>query len=480
MTIRKRLYLSNILMIAVPVCIAALIAAGCIAAIWYAVRFGGGIGFRDQEDFYQLSAGIAELTEHSLESGDPQSALDRVSALLDQNSLSLIIEQDGVQKYAYGETDPNDKAFIQAAKALGGEAYISGRTRGLYVHPTCIAGKDYWIYLFNSARPVSYDSLKVVAVLPILVLLLSIFGAILLTNRFLIRFVFRKIQQPLDLLAAGVHQIRDGNLEFRIEYGERDEFSPICADFNEMAQRLQQSVEQTLRNEESRKELLAGVSHDLRSPLTSIKAYVEGLLDGVAQTPQAQRRYLEIIRAKAGEIDQMISQIFFFSKIEMEEYPLNLKKLRLDEEIRSFLETVGPEYRGKGLEVTMTAVPAAVRADAGLLRRILSNILDNSAKYKNKEKGHLLIRLEDPGKDCLLTLSDDGPGVPAEALPKLFDVFYRSDPSRKNPHQGSGLGLAIVQSICQAHHAAIRAESGQDGTTFRVEIRKEQGEHHGN
>lgn len=128
----------------------------------------------------------------------------------------------------------------------------------------------------------------------IVTLLLIVF----LTNRFLTRFVFRRISEPLTTLAEGVHQIRDGNLTYRIDYRENDEFLPVCEDFNEMAQRLRTAVEQSQKEEESRKELLASISHDIRSPLTSIRAYVEGLTDGVADTPEKQKNYLDTIRKK--------------------------------------------------------------------------------------------------------------------------------------------------------------------------------------
>ncbi len=98
-----------------------------------------------------------------------------------------------------------------------------------------------------------------------------------------------KIEAPLDILTDGVHQIRDGNLDYRITYNEQDEFQSVCEDFNDMAVRLRESVEITQKNEQNRKELIAGISHDLRTPLTSIKAYIEGLLEGVAATPQMQR-----------------------------------------------------------------------------------------------------------------------------------------------------------------------------------------------
>lgn len=229
MTIRKRLFVSNLLMILVPVCIAALIAAGCVGAVWYTVRFGSGLGFDDSEDFYQVSAGIAELTERALgaEPGGQQSALDGVSTLLDRNAVSLVVKRDGETIYSYGSSDPADETLVRAAALLGSDVRLSDGSRSLYTHITQINGAEYSILLFSNAREVSYTSLKVLLAVLVIVLLFAVFAAVLLTNRFLIRFVFRRIEHPLALLADGVHQIRDGNLDFRIKYAGKDEFAPI-------------------------------------------------------------------------------------------------------------------------------------------------------------------------------------------------------------------------------------------------------------
>ena len=368
MTIRKRLFISNLLMILVPVCIAALIAAGCVGAVWYTVRFGGGLGFDDSEDFYQVSTGIAKLAEQSLPDSNEQETLDSITALLDRKAVSLKIEQDGQPYYAYGTASPADDALSKAAALLGDDVRLSDGARSLYAHRVQIGGTDYRILIFGSTQQVSYTGLKLVAAAAVLLVLAAALAAVLLTNRFLTRFVFRRIEQPLALLADGVHQIRDGNLDFRITYDGKDEFAPVCADFNEMAERLRRSIEQTLRQEESRKELMASISHDLRSPLTSIKAYVEGLLDGVARTPEMQRRYLGTIKSKAEDIDRMVSQIFLFSKMELEEYPVHPEPLRLDEEVDSLMQSAAPEYRARGLEIRVQSAPVTVCAGHSLRR----------------------------------------------------------------------------------------------------------------
>ncbi len=288
-----------------------------------------------------------------------------------------------------------------------------------------------------------------------LLVLAAIVCSILLTNRFLTRFVFRRIEAPLTLLAAGVRRIGEGDLDYRISYGQPDEFAPVCTAFNEMAERLKASVERTRRDEESRKELLAGISHDLRSPLTSIQAYVEGLLDGVARTDEAKERYLRTIHAKAADIDRLVSQLFLYAKLDLEGFPVVCGPLRLDRFTAELVEELSTDYRERGLELVTEDFPVVtVSADPAQLRRVITNLLDNSAKYKVKAVGRVSISLDAGGR---LTLSDDGPGVPEEALPRLFDVFYRSDPARKNPAGGSGLGLSIAARAVQRMGGTIRA-----------------------
>ncbi len=287
--------------------------------------------------------------------------------------------------------------------------------------------------------------------------------SIWLTDRFLIRFVYNNIEQPLEILSEGVHQIRDGNLDYRILYDGKDEFAPVCDDFNEMAFRLKQSVTLTQQHEQSRRELMAGISHDLKTPLTSIQAYVEGLLDGVAKTPEMQRRYLLTVKNKAEDIDRMVKQIFLFSKMELDDYPYSPVILRLDGEIEELVHSVRDEYREKGLQIETSLAYASVRADPELLRRVLVNIMENSLKYKTKPLGTLCITLETAEKICRLTLSDDGPGVPETARERLFDAFYRGDPARRDPNRGSGLGLSIAENAVRRMGGTIRAEASEEG-----------------
>ena len=431
MTIRKRLFWSNILMIVVPVIMTAIVGMLCICMVWLVIRRGPGFGFEDSGDFYWAGRAAAEAVTAGLDAEEKESRrqLDRLTTLLDAGSMRLVVVEDGSVIYTYGERQRLDEWLMRSAEEMDmASVQVSVEGRSIYLERVALSA---------------------------LLVLAAIVCSILLTNRFLTRFVFRRIEAPLTLLAAGVRRIGEGDLDYRISYGQPDEFAPVCTAFNEMAERLKASVERTRRDEESRKELLAGISHDLRSPLTSIQAYVEGLLDGVARTDEAKERYLRTIHAKAADIDRLVSQLFLYAKLDLEGFPVVCGPLRLDRFMAELVEELSTDYRERGLELVTEDLPeVTVSADPVQLRRVITNLLDNSAKYKVKAVGRVSISLDAGGR---LTLSDDGPGVPEEALPRLFDVFYRSDPARKNPAGGSGLGLSIAARAVQRMGGTIRA-----------------------
>lgn len=472
MTIKKRLFWSNILMIVLPAAFTVLIGAVCMGVIWLLLH--GRAGFDRENDFEHVYKVISKMLENGIEKEDDFFA---VKSLLDESRMALIIMSEGETYFKYGEEEYSDEELPEAAVPpwnLEGQLLATRNDRTLYVGIEKIGRRDYTIYLFGNAYDKeSYSGLEDAWEFAGIVIALGILLSILFTNRFLTKFVFRRIEEPLDILAGGVHEIRDGNLEYRIAYNRKDEFLPVCEDFNEMAVRLKQSVDMMQHQEKSRKELIAGISHDLRSPLTSIQAYVEGLLDGVAKTPEAQMRYLETVKQKSENLAHIISQLFLFSKMELGEYPENPCRLMLDEKISETVFALREEYRRQGLEIHMELVPVEVHADPVYLHRIFMNILENSLKYKMDGQGNLWISLERTADGCRMSFADDGPGVPKEALPHLFEVFYRSDPSRQNPDKGSGLGLAIVANAVQRMGGSIEAfDNKPQGLIIRITLPK--------
>ncbi|MCL2748299.1 MAG: HAMP domain-containing histidine kinase [Oscillospiraceae bacterium] len=285
------------------------------------------------------------------------------------------------------------------------------------------------------------------------------------TNRALTRYVFRGIITPIDILVNGVHEIRDGNLEFRIDYGQKDEFAAVCADFNEMAQRLSDMVNRQQREESGRRELIAGISHDLRTPLTSIKAYLEGLEKGVATSPEMQEKYLDTIKRKTSDLEYTVNQLFLFSKLDTGNFPFHLDEVDIGRELRCFVDGHEKEYGEKGLSLLFTknVESVYVEMDVVQFRNVIMNVLDNSVKYNDHERAEVTLECRQEGGEVRIAITDNGPGVREEALAKLFDVFYRSDASRSDPSRGSGLGLAIAKKIIERLGGAIGAENASGG-----------------
>lgn len=288
-------------------------------------------------------------------------------------------------------------------------------------------------------------------------------GIILITNRILTRRMVSSITAPLDTLAYGVKQVHGGNLSFRLDYLGKDEFSPVCSDFNQMAQRLEYLEAARQNDEESRRELIAGISHDLRTPLTAIKAYLEGLEKGIAGTKEQQEKYIAVIRSKADDLEHIIEQLFLFSKLETSEFPVNLERMELGELVSEMTEGFSAEYSSKGLSLWLKRpIPNALaNVDAHLLRSVFVNILENSAKYKIKDVAAVSVSVERKIDVVEIRLADDGPGVEPKDLALLFDVFYRTDPSRAT--KGTGLGLSISEKIIERMGGKINAELPADG-----------------
>ena len=292
------------------------------------------------------------------------------------------------------------------------------------------------------------------------VAVLLLLGTVALTNLYLTRSLFHHISQPLDTLTAGVARIRDGDLDSPIAYRQPDEFKTACDAVDEMAARLKASLEQQQLAQQKKQELIAGMSHDLKSPLTSIRAYTEALLDGVARDEATRQRYLQTIHAKEMDIESMVNRLFAFAKMDVSEYPAHMEPLLL----RPLMRELTDEWDAEGMEI-QTEIPSdlQVMADRELLGRITANLLGNSRKYGGKETVRVDISAREADDSMTeICFADDGHGVPAQQLPRLFDAFYRGDAARTAPGEGSGLGLAVVKKAVEEMGGSVRAKNGEN------------------
>ena len=255
----------------------------------------------------------------------------------------------------------------------------------------------------------AFDGAKTIAAIYGGTVILALLAAIGFTNLYLTKHLFRHVQKPLDILVSGVKRIQEGNLDAPIGYVVPDEFKPACDAVDEMAARLKTSLEAQSRQQQ-KQELIAGMSHDLKSPLTSIRAYTEGLLDGAAKDEQTQARYLQTIYAKETELETLVNRLFSFAKLDLSEAPAKPEAL----EISGTFAEIAAGFEAEGLDVRLDDLPdETVMADRELLSRCMSNLLDNSRKYG---ASHVVISADISGDTVSISVSDDGAGVEASQL----------------------------------------------------------------
>lgn len=302
-----------------------------------------------------------------------------------------------------------------------------------------------------------FSGLKLFVAFYGVVVIVALLAAVVFTNLYLTKTLFAHIQEPLDALVKGVQRIQSGDLDSPIAYEVSDEFGPACDAVDEMAMRLKESLAQQQREQQKKQELIAGMSHDLKSPLTTIRAYTEALLEGVAQDESAHQRYLQTIYARETDLEALVNRLFELAKVGASECPVHLQPLPLRETLWAILKDCDHE----GMSVDCDAVvDCTVNADRELLSRILHNLVDNSCKYGASA---LMFGAEQEGEMAAFWMEDDGPGVPEDQLGNLFEPFYRGDAARTRPGAGSGLGLAVVRSSVQQMGGTVRAENASGG-----------------
>jgi signal transduction histidine kinase len=441
-------------MIAIPVVLCVLFATVMnLAMIGIFGSFGG--RSLDDERFYQAKRSIAALDGTVRDADELFRAVDGIAKSNENEHIAIFVYKDGQPLGAPALDTP---LLPVALEKTGTHTLILDHT-ALFAQTV----GEYHIILMDTNYYLSDDTSYRSYVAMGFGMLILIVAIIVVTNRILTRFMVKSIITPLDTLSYGVEQIKSGNLPFRLDYLGKDEFTPVCVAFNEMAGRLQNSEEARQQDENSRRELIAGISHDLRTPLTSVKAYIEGLEKGVAVTPEQQKKYLDTIKTKTADLENIINKLFMFAKLDTSDFPVRLERVNIGSELTKILNGLSEEYKDKGLtlRITRPLPDAFANIDRTLLQNVILNVLENSAKYKTAETVAVSVSCRIENGYAKIRLADDGRGVPDNILDKLFDVFFRADPSRGKT--GNGLGLAISAKIIRRMNGGIVAESVDGG-----------------
>ncbi len=312
----------------------------------------------------------------------------------------------------------------------------------------------------------------------ILYLFASTVFILLATSIVLAQWIRKGVFLPIKEMNIAMHHIANGNFDYVLQCKEKntDEMSELYKSYEDMRLKLKESTEEMKEKEKQNKELVSNITHDLKTPITSIKGYVEGLVDGVADTEEKRDRYIKTIYTKACDMDRLINELTFYSGIDTNRIPYHFHRLNVTDYFNDCVEEVGLDLESENIQLNYTNLidpDTLIIADPEQMKKVINNIIGNSIKYMDKEKGIIDIRLTEDNDSIRVEIEDNGKGIASKDLGNIFERFYRTDASRNSSQGGSGIGLSIVKKIIEDHGGYIWATSKEgEGTCMHFVIRR--------
>lgn len=355
------------------------------------------------------------------------------------------------------ETDWGDSMSIKMKLILSNIALVVIPVLSIFVVDIILAFFIFFIFNNNADTFAVYRLATFIIVVIIVNLLLSL-------------MLSRNIIKPVLKLNEHIKQIKEGNLEQKILIDRKDEIGELAESFESMRVSLKKAREKEQTYFINRQELMAGMSHDLKTPLTSIKGYVKGIEDGVADTPEKLERYTSVIQHSVSRLEHMIDDLFMYSKLDLEEIDFKFTKVNLER----FLQDIVSEYTldlTDSQQLYFTTEESnnhIVSADREQLYRALANVIDNAIKYSNPENTEINISLLEEDGFSIIEIHDNGIGIDEKDIDHIFDSFYRADQSRNSSTGGSGLGLSIVKRIIEKHCGEVSVDSKKNEGTIVI------------
>lgn len=308
-------------------------------------------------------------------------------------------------------------------------------------------------------------------------MIFSIIIILVFTGVMLSLWLYKGLISPINELNVAMKHIKNGDFEYRLEAVDKGgEINDLYRNYEDMRLRLKENAEEKIQRETQNRELISNISHDLKTPITAIKGYSEGIIDGIADTPEKIDRYVKTIYNKANDMDKLINELAVYSGIDNNRIPYHFHKIQVGEYFKDCIEEVGLDLESKNFKldyVNLVSPDTMIIADPEQLKRVINNIISNSVKYMDKPKGEIHIRILDEVDSIRVEIEDNGKGISQKDLQNIFDRFYRTDASRNSGTGGSGIGLSIVKKIIQDHGGYIWATSKEgEGTCMHFVIRK--------
>jgi signal transduction histidine kinase len=475
-SLKKKLIFCNILMIGIPLFITIFISMGAMYFFYRSYLDPVENLFQDKNELVYAQS-LLYTSQDKLSNIDPS---NRNSLQKNLQSLGRSMEDLGYHmRYTINmapQYDTITEEDIRVARYLLGNRLHTGQ------HLTASrAGRSIIKLTWNSShsvitilavnsgqqRPHAMISLKHYFIAFMVVLFLLVFGSIAMVNTWLYRKVHKDLLVPMVQLSLATKAIREGDLSATVDYHNTDELGMVCDNFRAMQQYLRNSVEERVRNEENRRELFSGISHDLRTPLTSIRGYTEALLAGIASSPEKQKRYLNAIASRSKDLERLINDLSLYNRLAAHQLICHPEKVNFGSVVRQYAEEEMEYLSSKNMTVHFDIDDTLdVMLDEKEFRRVLFNLFTNTIKYREKDTSQVSVSIHKEGEEAVFSYHDDGPGVVPEKLPHIFEAFYRADASRTKTSEGSGLGLAVVAEIANAHNGRVEARN-ENGLTIR-------------
>lgn len=486
--IRKRLLLSNFIMIFIPVIFFVTVAVAMLLALQFSnINRTTLLSFIWPESGPTLSVQFElsrlRVRADHYERGNME-RLDQAANHLEDEGLTVAIYEGRTLLYQTQHSDASATLAEAREKATGGDAAVAWSDEGLHFYyassrtPIRVAVIGP-VPLHHQNEYIDVSSKEVLKGAFYILLLLGVLVTIAI-GLILSRWLALQIIKPLEELRSIAGDISQGNLDHPIVATHHDEIGDTCQAFESMRLQLRAARDTRDKYDRNRKELIAGISHDLSTPLTKIEGYAYGLNDGIANTPEKKHHYLQMIINTSQAMGKLVSTLFLFSKLDLGQVPFHWTKVDLCGYLADYIDEQASSLASRGICVTYQGDidHAVILIDRDQFQRVVGNIIENSIKYKDADTGQLKIHVMSTDMHTVrVNFIDDGCGVQEEELPKLFESFYRTDKARSNVAKGSGLGLAVVKQIITEMKGVIWAEkTDPKGLTICIELPLQEGE----
>lgn len=478
-SLKEKLIICNILMIGLPMVLTLTVSLGAMFFFYRAYLTPVENLFKDKNELIYAQS-LLYSSQDALSDISPENrpalreGLQDLGQSLEALGYHMRYTINMVSYYdTITEEDIRVSRYLLGNRLRTGKHLTASRSGRSIVKLTWNAGHSViTIFAVNSGNRKAHTimGLKDYFVFFVLLIFLLFFGSIALVNTWIYRQTKKNILRPMSQLSAATNAIREGDFSATIDYRGTDELGMVCRNFRAMQLYLRDSVAERVQNEENRRELFSGISHDLRTPLTSIRGYTEALLAGIAATPEKQDRYLHAILSRAKDLERLIDDLSLYNRLAAHKLICHPELVTFGVPVRNYVEEEMGYLASKNVNVALHIDDTVkVLLDEKEFRRILFNLFTNTIKYRDKDTSQVTITIGRRKGEAYFSYHDDGPGVSPDKLPHIFEAFYRADSARSKTSEGSGLGLAVVAEIAAAHNGRAEARNEQ-GLTIIISI----------